>query len=177
MKLSVWSSYYYPLSPEEAVERLLENGITCTELSDEHGAQIFSRSENPCEAGARFAEFIAARGFEIPQGHLPLSARICSDDTCIARVLAWVDMYRAIGIKHMVLHCDNLTETLLTREEKIEKNKALTIEEGSIVYHEKYGRGVVEQLINYGSKSFCSILFDNIGRRLLDPNLAELKQM
>lgn len=62
-------------------------------------------------------------------------------------------------------------------EEKIEKSKALTIEEGSIVYHEKYGRGVVEQLINYGSKSFCSILFDNIGRRLLDPNLAELKQM
>lgn len=62
-------------------------------------------------------------------------------------------------------------------EEKIEKNKSISIEEGSIVYHEKYGRGVVEQLINYGSKAFCSILFDNIGRRLLDPNLAELKQM
>lgn len=62
-------------------------------------------------------------------------------------------------------------------EEKIENSKALSIEEGSIVYHEKYGRGVVEQLINYGSKAFCSILFDNIGRRLLDPNLADLKQM
>ena len=51
------------------------------------------------------------------------------------------------------------------------------ISEGNIVYHEKYGKGIVEQLINYGNKTLCSIQFDNIGRRLLDPNLADLRQM
>ncbi len=53
----------------------------------------------------------------------------------------------------------------------------MNITEGNIVYHEKYGRGVVEELFNYGKRTLCSIQFDNVGRRLLDPNLAELKQM
>ena len=53
----------------------------------------------------------------------------------------------------------------------------MSITEGNIVYHEKYGRGVVEELFNYGKRTLCSIQFDNVGRRLLDPNLAELKQM
>lgn len=53
----------------------------------------------------------------------------------------------------------------------------IKIAEGNIVYHQKYGRGVVEQLILYGKKTLCSIQFDNVGRRLLDPNLADLKQM
>ena len=62
-------------------------------------------------------------------------------------------------------------------EEKIEKTGSIKFAEGNIVYHPKFGRGVVEQMVNYGNKSFCSILFDNVGRRLLDPNLAALKQM
>ena len=53
----------------------------------------------------------------------------------------------------------------------------MNITEGNIVYHEKYGRGVVEELFNYGKRTLCSIQFDNVGRRLLEPNLAELKQM
>ena len=120
MKLSVWSSYYYPLSPEEAVERLLANGISCTELSDEHGAMLFARGTDVCETGRRFAAFIAARGMEIPQGHLPLKASICSED--LSHLYKWIDMYEAIGIKNMVLHCDNLHGTSLTKEEKTEKN-------------------------------------------------------
>ncbi|MBO5947927.1 hypothetical protein J6Q66_03725 [bacterium] len=49
--------------------------------------------------------------------------------------------------------------------------------EGNIVYHEKYGRGIIEKVITYGAKTLCSIQFDNIGRRLLDPNLADLKHV
>ena len=56
-------------------------------------------------------------------------------------------------------------------------SSSIKISEGNIVYHEKYGRGVVEELFNYGKRTLCSIQFDNVGRRLLDPNLAELKQM
>lgn len=48
-------------------------------------------------------------------------------------------------------------------------------ESGDVVSHPKYGQGVVEKMINYGNKTLCSISFVNIGRRLLDPNLSELK--
>lgn len=51
------------------------------------------------------------------------------------------------------------------------------LEQGDTVMHAKYGKGVVEKLINYGSKTLCSIHFDNVGRRLLDPTLAEIKKV
>lgn len=49
--------------------------------------------------------------------------------------------------------------------------------QGTYVHHPKYGRGVVEKIINYGSKQLCLIIFDNDGRKLLDPNIADLKQI
>lgn len=57
------------------------------------------------------------------------------------------------------------------------KVKADEFEQGDIVTHPKYGKGVVEKLINYGAKTLCSINFDNVGRRLLDPTLAEIKKV
>lgn len=51
------------------------------------------------------------------------------------------------------------------------------IEQGDTVVHPKYGKGTVEKLISYGAKTLCSIQFDNVGRRLLDPSLAEIKKV
>ena len=51
-----------------------------------------------------------------------------------------------------------------------------SIEQGDVVTHSKYGTGVVEKMIKYGTKTLFSINFDNIGRRLLDPTLTELKK-
>ena len=51
------------------------------------------------------------------------------------------------------------------------------LEQGDMVTHPKYGKGTVEKLISYGSKTLCSINFDNVGRRLLDPSLAEIKKV
>ena len=48
---------------------------------------------------------------------------------------------------------------------------------GNIVYHEKFGKGVVEEIFQHGSKVFCAIIFDKVGRRLLDPNVADIKQV
>lgn len=50
------------------------------------------------------------------------------------------------------------------------------IEQGDTVFHAKYGTGVVEKMIKYGTKSLYSINFDNVGRRLLDPTLTEIKK-
>ena len=50
------------------------------------------------------------------------------------------------------------------------------IQQGDTVFHAKYGNGIVEKMIKYGNKTLFSINFDNIGRRLLDPTLTEIKK-
>lgn len=49
--------------------------------------------------------------------------------------------------------------------------------EGDRVMHAKYGAGTVEKIIRYGKKTLCSIQFDNVGRRLLDPNITTIEKM
>ena len=51
-----------------------------------------------------------------------------------------------------------------------------SLEQGDSVCHAKYGNGVVEKMIKYGAKTLYSINFDNVGRRLLDPTLTEIKK-
>ena len=43
MKISVWSSYYYDLSPEDMVLEFKAHGFNATELSDEHSHITASR--------------------------------------------------------------------------------------------------------------------------------------
>ena len=71
---------------------------------------------------------------------------------------------------------DSQMVPIYTPEEMKENDEnAPLFESGDVVSHPKYGQGVVEKMINYGNKTLCSISFVNIGRRLLDPNLSELK--
>lgn len=50
----------------------------------------------------------------------------------------------------------------------------IEFQQGDRVTHHRYGRGVVEKIITYGNKTLCSISFENVGRRLLDPTITEL---
>lgn len=122
MELSIWSSYYHELSIEDTIDRFCKNGIFCSELSDEHGLQLLSKDDDVIKTGRDFANFLKSRNFEMSQGHLWLRIKICSDETALTNLYRWIDLYEAIGIKNMVLHCDNLVGTSLTRAEKIERN-------------------------------------------------------
>lgn len=51
------------------------------------------------------------------------------------------------------------------------------VQQGDRVMHVKFGVGVVEKIFSYGTKNFCSINFENIGRKVLDPNVTELKKV
>lgn len=50
------------------------------------------------------------------------------------------------------------------------------LEQGDSVIHAKYGNGIVEKMISYGTKTLYSINFENVGRRLLDPSITEIKK-
>lgn len=65
-------------------------------------------------------------------------------------------------------------EAEIPQEDKVESDD---LEQGDSVIHAKYGNGIVEKMIKYGSKTLYSINFDNIGRRLLDPTLTEIKKV
>ncbi len=61
-------------------------------------------------------------------------------------------------------------------DEPILGDDSPVFEQGDTVSHPKYGRGVIEKLIKYGNKTLCSISFENVGRRLLDPAISELQK-
>ena len=53
----------------------------------------------------------------------------------------------------------------------------IDFEKGDIVNHPRYGKGIVEKIIKYGNKTLCSISFENVGRRLLDPSISEFEKV
>ena len=61
--------------------------------------------------------------------------------------------------------------------EDIGPQEQQSLEPGDRVSSPKYGEGVVEKMIKYGNKMLCSIEFPNIGRRLLDPAMTEIKKL
>jgi len=76
----------------------------------------------------------------------------------------------------------NITPESLKEEEHVPIYPANTgdidvsYEKGDLVIHDKFGKGKVEKIINYGTKKLCSIYFEGLGRRLLDPSLSELRK-
>ena len=62
-------------------------------------------------------------------------------------------------------------------DEPVLDSSSPSFEQGDMVSHPKYGKGVIEKLIKYGNKTLCSISFENVGRRLLDPAISELQKV
>lgn len=58
------------------------------------------------------------------------------------------------------------------------EEKEIDYEVGDWVFHPKYGKGQVESFAHYSNKIlFCTILFDNFGRRTLDAKLTGLEKI
>ena len=105
MKTSVWSSYYYHLSPEEALKELKAHGFDYCELSCEHSEVLLERGE-PAEVGAEFGAYARELGVTVLQGHLFFYGTKISNPDDRARIKKQLDLFLAIGIKNAVLHCD-----------------------------------------------------------------------
>ena len=63
------------------------------------------------------------------------------------------------------------------QSESVSDDDGLEFKQGDSVTHPRYGKGFVEKIIKYGNKTLCSIAFDNVGRRLLDPSISELTKI
>ena len=106
MELAIWTQYYHGLTPEDAVKEFIKNGIYAAELSDEHGRDLLERSDDVVATGKKFGEFVRENSFTMTQGHLWLNIRLCANPNDVYDLFRWIDLYEAIGIRNMVLHCD-----------------------------------------------------------------------
>lgn len=119
-KLSIWSSYFWDLSPEDAVLTFVKNGIHCSELSDEHGHALLQRGD-PVKVGREFKAFLAEHDFTMTQGHLLLSFNLCSDP--LSTLFQWLDLFEAVGVQNAVLHVDHIpAEKDLSPQECMDRN-------------------------------------------------------
>ncbi|MBN1671468.1 MAG: sugar phosphate isomerase/epimerase [Kiritimatiellae bacterium] len=108
MRISMWSSWFIDLSPEEMVKAFAGEGWAHTELSSEHGWALLDRGD-PAEAGAAFRRFAGDEGLSVPQGHFYLAVDIVQPDaTERAKMMddmkRWCDLFMALGITDGVLH-------------------------------------------------------------------------
>ncbi len=59
---------------------------------------------------------------------------------------------------------------------KTEVKEKETFNTGDKIEHDKYGKGEVVKVINYANRSLLQINFEEIGKRLLDPDIANIKK-
>ena len=122
MKLSIWSSFFYILSPEDMVTEFDKLGYRYSELSDAHSMMLLERGDDPTAIGTAFKAHADAHNFNFLQGHLSLKAPICEKEG-MELVKRQLDLFKAIGVRYAVLHLDLLRRyPELTLEQKREKN-------------------------------------------------------
>lgn len=56
-------------------------------------------------------------------------------------------------------------------------DESIGFKSGDKISHPRYGNGTVEKIIKYGNKTLCSIDFENVGRRLLDPSISDFEKV
>ena len=60
---------------------------------------------------------------------------------------------------------------------KTEKKREFNFKIGETVEHEKYGTGEIVKVINYANRSLLQINFKEIGKRLLDPAITNIRKI
>ena len=57
------------------------------------------------------------------------------------------------------------------------KKEPKNFKAGDIIEHDKYGAGEVVKVINYANRSLLQINFKEVGKRLLDPDIANIREL
>lgn len=108
LKLSMWTSFFIELPPEDALAELADAGWRWAELSDEHSRMLLDRGE-PEAVGRAYRRAAGDRGVAVEQGHLWLAVDIAPVDEAqrgevVDGLRRWLDLYLAIGIRAAVVH-------------------------------------------------------------------------
>jgi len=108
LKLSMWTSFFMDLSPEDALRESAQAHWPCAELSDEHSRTLLQRGQ-PSDVGRAFRRFASDLGVAVTQGHLDLPVDIApaaepARRRAVDGLKPWLDLYLAVGIRAAVIH-------------------------------------------------------------------------
>ncbi len=143
-----------PVEEEEDFDLLYEEVM---EKTDEYS---YLEEETEDETKEAEQEELYQEEMNEPEEILPVKKRVAMDDAVPNELpVADIPVYKTPSA------------------EETEESAASDLSEGDMVQHQKYGRGEIKKIIGYGSKKLYSIQFENIGRRLLDPQLASLEKI
>ena len=105
MKPSMWTDFLHGLPPEERLELLASKDWRFAEISSKDSMTLLARGD-PQAVGAEYAKFAREHGVRVLQGHLWLMCDIASSrqESIVAELKHWLDLYLAIGVRAAVLH-------------------------------------------------------------------------
>ncbi len=66
-------------------------------------------------------------------------------------------------------------ENLPIFKEEINENTTPTFKTGDIISHKKYGKGTVTKTVKYEQRQLVQVEFEEFGKKLLDPKVADIK--
>ena len=108
MNISMWSSFFYEYTPEDAVNALIDCGFSFAELSSEHAEMLLERGD-AVTGGKKFADYCRKHNFSTPQGHFALTVNLAAEDSAegaavVEKLKVWCDLFEAAGVRFGVLH-------------------------------------------------------------------------
>ena len=72
---------------------------------------------------------------------------------------------------------ENQDNSLPIFQEKTDSTPTKLYKTGELVTHPKYGKGLVTKIVNYEERQLLQIDFDDFGKKLLDPTIANVKPL
>ncbi len=89
-----------------------------------------------------------------------------------------IDENVVIDLEKIKDSMDNKNENELPIfKNKIENKDKAEFKAGDKIEHDKYGVGEVVKVINYANRSLLQINFEQVGKRLLDPDIASIREI
>lgn len=109
MKISLWSSYFYEDTPEDALKKLSDCGYCYSELSFEHAKVLLKRPGTISKNAGKFVKCADDLGINVTQAHLsfdydPIAVEPKKRALDIEALKRELELYCHIGVRAAVLH-------------------------------------------------------------------------
>jgi len=108
LQLSIWTSFYFDLTPADALLRFANLGLKNLELSAEHG-EAATRGDDWRIQLAYLRDLCDKNGIKLWQMHAPLNLDVADTDPDkrgrdIDTAIKWIEYSHELNIPHLVIH-------------------------------------------------------------------------
>lgn len=161
---------------EEAEQKTFQNILESSEKDDpEDKEEIQSPADESLSLEALAQQSVEAAFNEVMEKEeAPKNPAEQLKDSASALV---VDENVVIDLEKIKEHIDTKNGSELPIfKNKTEQKEKIVFKTGDKIEHDKYGKGEVVKVITYANRSLLQINFEEVGKRLLDPDIANIRK-